>query len=146
VGGFVEMFQIDSGGVRPEGSQEEFARPAWFGPPEDELGVCVPFAVVLGLSDTATVAGLFTQRRLAFREALRSLSESRSISRIRSRERGTLSDGGDPETAQRRGPLSCAHHRSRARDGKAATTRPGPSPDITAPSARSSTPQRANGR
>jgi hypothetical protein len=56
VGGFVEMFRIDSDAVRAEGSQEEFVRPVWFGPPDDELGVCVPFAVVLGRSDNAIVA------------------------------------------------------------------------------------------
>ncbi len=50
------MFRIDSDAVRAEGSQEEFVRPVWFGPPEDELGVCVPFAVVLGRSDNAIVA------------------------------------------------------------------------------------------
>ena len=50
------MFRLDPGGERPKDGQEEVVRPAWFGPPEDELGVCVPFAVVLGRSDNAIVA------------------------------------------------------------------------------------------
>jgi hypothetical protein len=50
------MFRLDPGGERPRDSQGEFVRPAWFGPPEDELGVCVPLAVVVGRSDKAVVA------------------------------------------------------------------------------------------
>jgi hypothetical protein len=56
VGGFVEMFRLDPGGERPKDGQEEVVRPAWFGPPEDELGVSVPLAVVLSRSDKAVVA------------------------------------------------------------------------------------------
>ena len=43
--------QIDS-----ESPDQEVAQPAWFGPPEDELGVVVPQAVVVGRSQTGVVA------------------------------------------------------------------------------------------
>jgi hypothetical protein len=56
VGGFVEMFRLDPGGERPKDGQEEVVRPAWFAPPEDELGVSVPLAVVVSRSDKAVVA------------------------------------------------------------------------------------------
>jgi hypothetical protein len=50
------MFGLGPAAERRTTLEQEFVRPAWFGPPEDELGVCVPLAVVVGRSDKAVVA------------------------------------------------------------------------------------------
>jgi hypothetical protein len=36
--------------------QREWVAPAWFGPPQDELAVCVPLALVLARSETGVIA------------------------------------------------------------------------------------------
>ena len=48
------MFTVASG--PDEDSEPTFVRPPWFGPPEGELGVSLPLAVVVGRSDNAVVA------------------------------------------------------------------------------------------
>lgn len=53
--GFVDRFSIVS--ARTETTQqEEVAAPAWFGPPQDELGVVVPQSLVIARSTTGVVA------------------------------------------------------------------------------------------
>ncbi len=49
------MFARSTGGDDQPDSTEH-VRPTWFGPPEDELGVCVPQALVVGRSERAVVA------------------------------------------------------------------------------------------
>ena len=45
-----------SASARAEGPAEAFVRPAWVGPPENELGRAVDVAKILGRSDTGLVA------------------------------------------------------------------------------------------
>jgi hypothetical protein len=54
VGDFVDVFGVDAGGEPDE--EPEYLQPAWFGPPQDELGVCLPVSRVLGRSDRAVIA------------------------------------------------------------------------------------------
>jgi hypothetical protein len=51
--GFIDLF-IQGGDDEPR--PEEFARPTWLGPPEDELGVLVPVAAIVARSEGAVVA------------------------------------------------------------------------------------------
>jgi len=53
---FIQMFSVGPRRDDPEDRAHEFEQPAWFGPPADELGVCVPLSVVIGRSDEAVVA------------------------------------------------------------------------------------------
>jgi hypothetical protein len=51
---FSQMFGASqTGRSQPE---REWVAPAWFGPPEDELPVCVPLALVLARSEKAVIA------------------------------------------------------------------------------------------
>lgn len=45
-----------SGGGEGEEPPEEFVRPPWLGPPDDELGVAVPLGMVVGRSEQGAVA------------------------------------------------------------------------------------------
>ncbi len=49
------MFARNTGEDEPS-EVTEHTRPTWLGPPDDELGVCVPQALVLGRSENAVVA------------------------------------------------------------------------------------------
>lgn len=51
---FFEVFRAD----RPDESEQprDWAAPTWFGPPDEELPVCVPLALVLATSQTAVIA------------------------------------------------------------------------------------------
>ena len=51
---FSDIFAVNSG-IEPAG-EPEIVQHEWFGPPEDELGACVPTAVAVGRSDRAVVA------------------------------------------------------------------------------------------
>lgn len=53
---FIQMFR--SAGADDEGDeqQQEYRRPAWFGPPEEELGAVVPLGLVVGRSEQAVIA------------------------------------------------------------------------------------------
>jgi len=55
VSSFSEMFAFRRGSEEPV-DDERYEQPAWFGPPEDELGTCVPLSIVLGRSERAVVA------------------------------------------------------------------------------------------
>jgi hypothetical protein len=55
VTGFVDMFSLPSS-EEAEKAEQEHAQPAWFGPPEGELGVCVPVSIVVGRSQSSVVA------------------------------------------------------------------------------------------
>jgi hypothetical protein len=56
VDGFIQMFRLGAGGDTSAPAQEEFIPPAWFGPPDNELGAVLPLTVVLARSDKAVVA------------------------------------------------------------------------------------------
>ena len=51
---FTDLFQLPLDEEPPE--RPEWTSPPWFAPPQDELGVCVPFSAVVGRSDRAVVA------------------------------------------------------------------------------------------
>jgi hypothetical protein len=53
-GNFVEFFSYGGDDAEPESAERIL--PTWFGPSEDELGVCVPQALILGRSERAVVA------------------------------------------------------------------------------------------
>lgn len=53
-GNFVQLFSY--GGDDESREPEAHALPEWFGPSEDELGICVPQALILGRSERAVVA------------------------------------------------------------------------------------------
>jgi hypothetical protein len=53
VSSFIEAFGFDGEGDPPE---EEHHPPAWFGPPEDELGVAISLNLVIGRSEQGAVA------------------------------------------------------------------------------------------
>jgi hypothetical protein len=53
---FTDMFSIGPSGERPVEAPEEREQPAWFGPPDGELGLCVPLSLVIGRSENAVVA------------------------------------------------------------------------------------------
>jgi hypothetical protein len=56
VSSFVEIFGFDTPDDTAPEEREEYARPAWIGPPEGELGVSVPVSAVIGRSDRGVVA------------------------------------------------------------------------------------------
>jgi hypothetical protein len=56
VNSFLDIFEFEAPDEDEPREEEAYERPAWFGPPEDELGVCVPLSRVVGRSDTAVVA------------------------------------------------------------------------------------------
>jgi hypothetical protein len=56
MGGFVEMFRSEGSAGTPDSAGADFARPAWIGPPEDEVGRCVPLAIVVARSEKGAVA------------------------------------------------------------------------------------------
>jgi hypothetical protein len=51
-GGFVQMFRLDTA----EDAEPAATTPGWSGPPERELGECVPLGLVVGRSERAVVA------------------------------------------------------------------------------------------
>lgn len=53
---FVRMFSIGPSGEEPEERREDYEQPAWAGPPDHELGECVPLSLVVGRSESALVA------------------------------------------------------------------------------------------
>ena len=55
VSGFLDRFVIASQ-TDAAPREEEVTRPIWFGPPEDELGVVVPQAIVVGRSQAGVIA------------------------------------------------------------------------------------------
>lgn len=54
--GFTDRFSIISARAETKPQEEEVAPPAWFGPPQDELGVVVPQSLVIARSTTGVVA------------------------------------------------------------------------------------------
>jgi hypothetical protein len=52
---FAALFQNSEPGPDPVAAQET-PTPAWFGPPDDELGACVPASLVIGRSDNGVIA------------------------------------------------------------------------------------------
>ena len=52
---FAAMFQSSEPEPDPEGAPEA-PTPAWFGPPDDELGTCVPASLVVGRSENGVIA------------------------------------------------------------------------------------------
>jgi hypothetical protein len=54
VGSFQQIFS--RGPEDDDSGQEAFTPPPWFGPSEDELGACVPLALVVGRSEKGAVA------------------------------------------------------------------------------------------
>ena len=50
------MFRLDPGGDETDDDRDEQPQPEWFGPPEGELGECVPLSVVVGRSEKTVVA------------------------------------------------------------------------------------------
>ena len=54
--GFVDRFAIASSRAETATREEEVTVPAWFGPPQDELGVVVPQSLVVGRSTNGVVA------------------------------------------------------------------------------------------
>ena len=80
--GFSDRFVVSSQ-TNAVTRDEEVAQPAWFGPPDDELGVVVPQAVVAGRSQTGVVAlryvtAFSTGLLLDVVAAARGLKESRA--------------------------------------------------------------------
>ena len=55
MGGFVQIFSQGRGSGDSEPLQD-FTPPPWFGPPDDELGECIPLSIVAARSDKALVA------------------------------------------------------------------------------------------
>lgn len=53
---FVDIFGFEPPEEAGVDEPEEYVKPAWLGPPEGELGVCVPLSRVVGRSETAVVA------------------------------------------------------------------------------------------
>lgn len=53
--GFIEMFSFGNEDDDSESPQEPH-RPRWFGPPDDELGVVCPQAIILARSENAVIA------------------------------------------------------------------------------------------
>lgn len=54
--GFVDRFVIASSQADATPREDEVTAPAWFGPPQDELGVVVPQSLVVGRSTNGVVA------------------------------------------------------------------------------------------
>jgi hypothetical protein len=52
---FSDMFEEPAPAAEPE-PQRAWSSPAWFGPPADELPVCVPLALVIARSPNAVIA------------------------------------------------------------------------------------------
>ena len=80
--GFSDRFVISSQ-TNARSRDAEVTQPAWFGPPDDELGVVVPQAVVVGRSQTGVVAlryatAFSTGILLDLVAAARGLKESRA--------------------------------------------------------------------
>jgi hypothetical protein len=55
MGNFIDIFAIGPSADEPP-EEPTFVQPDWMGPPEDELGVCVPQSLVLGRSERGVVA------------------------------------------------------------------------------------------
>ena len=53
---FTDVFFVRPGDEPEPDSEPEIVRPAWFCPPDDELGMCLPSSMVVGRSDRAVVA------------------------------------------------------------------------------------------
>lgn len=56
MGNFLDVFSFSGGDEPDEDGQIEFVQPPWIGPPDDELGVALPQAVVIGRSDRGVIA------------------------------------------------------------------------------------------
>jgi hypothetical protein len=83
VSGFLDRFVIASSQTDTAPREEEVTRPTWFGPPEDELGVVVPQAIVVGRSQAGVIAlryitAFSTGLLLDLVAAARGLKESRT--------------------------------------------------------------------
>jgi hypothetical protein len=52
---FAAMFQSAEPEPAPE-APPEAPTPAWFGPPDDELGICIPASLVVGRSENGVIA------------------------------------------------------------------------------------------
>src|SRR4051794_39330751 len=51
-----ELFPASADPEDDDDGREDEPESPWFGPPSDELGICVPFGAVAGRSDRAVVA------------------------------------------------------------------------------------------
>ena len=54
VGDFAAMFPLPEPESEPD--PPDYTPPVWFGPPDDELGTCLPMSRVIGRSDNAAIA------------------------------------------------------------------------------------------